>query len=118
MLVAPQSAALHACRQDPCSKISVEGFKALDTFKVFWHCHGERDAEAVWSALSKPYIYLTGTAMPQINKINEEKRSIMDQLEDAERQLKKRDEDNARLRRELDMLRDEVRSHGPDRILL
>lgn len=34
----------------------------------------------------------------------------MEQLEDAERQLKKRDEENARLRRENDMLRDEVYS--------
>lgn len=32
----------------------------------------------------------------------------MDQLEDAERQLKKRDDEVARLRRESDMLRDEV----------
>lgn len=46
----------------------------------------------------------------QINKLSEEKRSIMDQLEDAERQLKKRDDEVARLRRENDMLRDEVRN--------
>ena len=46
--------------------------------------------------------------MLQINRINEEKRAIMDQLEDAERQLKKRDDEVARLRRENDMLRDEV----------
>ena len=46
----------------------------------------------------------------QINKLNEEKRSLMDQLEDAERQLKKRDDEVARLRRENDMLRDEVRN--------
>ena len=32
----------------------------------------------------------------------------MDQLEDAERQLKKRDDEVVRLRRENDMLRDEV----------
>ena len=32
----------------------------------------------------------------------------MDQLEDAGRQLKKRDDELARLRRENDMLRDEV----------
>ncbi|CAL5219208.1 g999 [Coccomyxa viridis] len=44
----------------------------------------------------------------EINRINEEKRAIMDQLEDAERQLKKRDDEVARLRRENDMLRDEA----------
>ena len=60
-------------------------------------------------------INLTGSGIPQINKINEEKRAIMDQLEDAERQLKKRDEENARLRRELDMLRDEVRPCAPNK---
>lgn len=51
--------------------------------------------------------------MLQINRINEEKRAIMDQLEDAERQLKKRDDEVARLRRENDMLRDEVCPHAP-----
>ncbi len=48
--------------------------------------------------------------MLQINRINEEKRAVMDQLEDAERQLRKRDDELARLRRENDMLRDEVGS--------
>ena len=46
--------------------------------------------------------------MLQINKLNEEKRSLIDQLEDVERQLKKREDENARLRTENDMLRDEV----------
>ena len=44
----------------------------------------------------------------QINRLIEEKRAVMDQLEDAGRQLKKRDDELVRLRRENDMLRDEV----------
>ena len=60
-----------------------------------------------------PMCYLMNTAMLQINRINEEKRAIMDQLEDAERQLKKRDDEVARLRRENDMLRDEVCPRRP-----
>ena len=51
--------------------------------------------------------------MLQINKLNEEKRSLMDQLEDIERQMKKREDENARLRTENDMLRDEVRFYMP-----
>ena len=51
--------------------------------------------------------------MLQINKLIEEKRSLMDQLEDIERQLKKREDENARLRTENDMLRDEVPFYMP-----
>lgn len=59
------------------------------------------------------YVLSESSAMLQINRINEEKRAIMDQLEDAERQLKKRDDEVARLRRENDMLRDEVCPNPP-----
>ena len=44
----------------------------------------------------------------QISKLSEEKRGLADRIEDLEKQLKKRDDENARLRRENDQLRDEV----------
>lgn len=46
--------------------------------------------------------------MLQISKLNDDKRALMDQIEDLEKQLKKRDEENARLRKDNDQLRDEV----------
>ena len=48
-------------------------------------------------------------ACMQISKLSEEKRGLADRIDELERQLKKRDDENARLRRENDQLRDEVR---------
>ncbi len=45
----------------------------------------------------------------QISKLNDDKRALMDRIEDLEKQMKKRDEENARLRRENEQLREEVR---------
>ena len=47
-------------------------------------------------------------AMLQISKLNDDKRALMDQIEELEKQLKKRDEENTRLRKDNDQLREEV----------
>ena len=45
----------------------------------------------------------------QISKLTEEKRGLADRIEELEKQLRKREDENLRLRRENDALRDEVR---------
>ena len=65
-------------------------------------CHQRRCMNSMAGAASDRNYCL------QINRLIEEKRAVMDQLEDAGRQLKKRDDELVRLRRENDMLRDEV----------
>lgn len=47
-------------------------------------------------------------ALLQISKLNDDKRALMDQIEDLEKQLKRRDEENARLRKDNEQLREEV----------